>query len=111
MSDSAKRCQIVEWRPKRKGARASFVTAHFPGLHMTFSGCAAFEKGTRRWVQPPSRPLQGDDGKPLLDADGKPRWAPLIKFTSREASDRFSDAVISALLRQHPDAFGDGGRW
>jgi hypothetical protein len=47
---------------------------------------------------------------PLLDADGKPRWAPLINFESREVGDHFSTIVIIALLEAHPHAFG-GGSW
>jgi hypothetical protein len=107
--DTNKRCQILEWRKIRKSARAGFVVAHFPLLHITITSITVFESGSRRWASPLARPLLRDDGSPLLDDNNKPRWAPLIKFDDREIGDRFSEAVIGALLAAHPDAFTGGG--
>ena len=42
--------------------------------------------------------------------DDKIEYAPVMAFDSREAGDQFSQAVIAAVLEQHPDVFdGDGG--
>jgi hypothetical protein len=62
-------------------------------------------------LRPPSGPLLADSGMPMLDADAKPRWAPLINFESCEVGDYFSTIVIIiALLGTHRDAF-DGASW
>jgi hypothetical protein len=44
------------------------------------------------------------NGTPLLDAGGKPGWAPVINFENREVGDRFSTIVIITLLEAHRDA-------
>ena len=43
------------------------------------------------------------NGNPVLDAAGKPRWAPMAEWLDRPTANRFSAAVIAALEDEYPD--------
>ena len=47
-----------------------------------------------------------DSGNVLRDQAGKVRYSPIVSFASKELRDRFSVAVIDALLATYPDALG-----
>jgi len=57
-----------------------------------------------RWAALPAKPML-KDGVLLKDAEGKPLYLPLMEFTSKEARDAFSAAVVQAVLALCPDAF------
>jgi hypothetical protein len=57
------------------------------------------------WIAPPAIRQVDSDGNPLLDANGKPKWSPIVEFCDRAAADRFRDLGLEALRRQHPTAF------
>jgi hypothetical protein len=59
----------------------------------------------KHWVAMPSERQRDPDGNPLLDATGKPLWNPVIEFADRNARDRFTELVLSALRQQHSGAF------
>jgi hypothetical protein len=44
------------------------------------------------------------------DANGKPAFAAILEWRSRELGDRFSEIVIAAIRRIHPGALDEGGR-
>jgi hypothetical protein len=56
------------------------------------------------WAAPPGRPVVARDGRQLKDAAGKPQFSPTLTFTSRADQDAFSNTVIEALRRTHPEA-------
>jgi len=49
----------------------------------------------------------GRDGTQMKSVDGKPQWAQLILFTSRELRDRWSKAALTALRTSHPHALDE----
>jgi hypothetical protein len=52
----------------------------------------------------PARPLFGPDGKHLADpGTGKLHYEPIIEWRTRAAADAFSEAVVDALLLEHPE--------
>jgi hypothetical protein len=52
----------------------------------------------------PSKPQVKPDGTVLRRDDGRIAYAPILKFTTREASDRFSTAVVAAVQARYPEA-------
>src|SRR4051812_10173887 len=57
----------------------------------------------KTWASLPSKPMIGRDGQQMVDAKtGKPRYVPLMSWPDRATSDRFSEAVISAVEALHP---------
>jgi hypothetical protein len=57
------------------------------------------------WIALPAVKQLDPDGNPLVDANGKPRWQPIVEFRARAAADKFRDLVLEAMRRQHPTAF------
>ncbi|MFL5285645.1 MAG: hypothetical protein ACJ8AW_32885 [Rhodopila sp.] len=98
--------EIVVWRPLRKNSLRGFMTIRIN--NMIIHGCAVLTSNDWRWIGMPSKPRLGRDGQQLTDHAGKPFWPPIVSWRSRESSDRFSHAVIEALLARHPDALDDG---
>ena len=52
----------------------------------------------------PSKPLLDESGQHKCDANGKPRYVPLVQWRDRSLSDRFSDVAISLIREAHPRA-------
>ena len=51
-----------------------------------------------------SQPQLNRDGVQMKGPDGRGLWVPVVGFASRGLRDKFSAAVIDALLASHPDA-------
>jgi hypothetical protein len=60
------------------------------------------------FVLPPSMPMLTRDGVALRDDAGKVRYAAAVVFT-RDAGRRFSNAVLEALRRAHPEMLAGAG--
>jgi hypothetical protein len=58
-------------------------------------------------VAMPSQKQLDRDGKPRLDANGKPIFNQIIEFRDRATSDRFAAMVLELIRAAHPGAFDD----
>ncbi len=94
---------IQEWKPCRQGSLRGFATVALPS-GMTLHGCGVFAGPTGPWAAPPTKPMIGRDGAAMRGVDGKTRHVPAVSFHDIAARDRWSAAVIAALLAAHPDA-------
>jgi hypothetical protein len=47
------------------------------------------------------KPLVDRDGRAMLDARGKQRFAPVLEWSDQAAADRFSQAVVDAVRAEH----------
>ena len=97
---------ISDWKPRRSGALRGFVTVTLPSGMILHEICV-LETSGKAWCAPPSKPMLGRDGAHMLDANGKKQYSQIIEFTTKEIRDRFSAAVIAALLTAHPEALAD----
>ena len=97
---------ISDWKPLRKGSLRGFVTISMPS-GMIVHEVSIMQSNGRAWASPPSKPMI-KDGKTLVDDNGKTKYVPLIEFISKSVRDRWSSAVIAALLAKHPEALADG---
>jgi hypothetical protein len=97
------RSRLLEWRPLRKNTLRGFAKVQFPsgviiaevGIHVA---------GSRAWASPPSRPWVKDNAV-MLDEAGKPRWQPLIEFTTHGVRSSWSRQVIAAVREEYPEVF------
>lgn len=105
MSAPTNGVQITDLKINISGARQGFLTATFPS-GARFHDCIVFKKEDKWWVSPASRAVIGKDGQQQKDADGKLKWVPVVSFTDRSRRDAWSNAIISALHRQHPEVLG-----
>jgi hypothetical protein len=95
--------KLVEFKPIAKGALRGFATIELPS-GLTLFDCAVLVSNGKAWASLPSKPLFGKDGQQLRDDNNKPRYVPLLRWKSREQSDRFSEAVVKAVRFANPDA-------
>jgi hypothetical protein len=100
---------VEKWTPRRSNTLYGFADVVLERSHLKIRDCAIHEKGGRRWVSLPARPMIDRDGTVLRDEDGKTKYARILEFDTREAGDEFSRAVIAAVLAQFPDAFDGAG--
>jgi hypothetical protein len=97
-----------KWTARRSNTLLGFADVLLEQTHLRIHDCAIFEKNGRRWVMLPGRPMIDRDGVALRDEDGKPKYARILEFDTREAGDEFSRACIAAVLERFPAAFDDG---
>lgn len=100
---------LLDWKPMVKNTLRGFAGVRI-GQSLIVRDvpvhCFVGENGGRRWASLPSKPVLGKDGNAVRDEKGKIKYAPILEWADRGASDRFSEAVIDAVEREHPGATG-----
>src|SRR5450755_3127635 len=91
--------QLLAWKPIVKGALRGFATIQL-GRSLKIIDVPVLCGNGKLWASLPSKPLIGD-GKALLDANGKQRYAPIMEWSDKQAADRFSAAVVAAVRAEH----------
>ena len=100
------RAVIRRWQTFRNaaGTICGFIDVEFAS-GLIINGCKLMRGSAGRyWVAPPAVQQRDKDGAIRLDAGGKATWEAVVAFASREARDRFNEAVLAALRQQHPEA-------
>jgi hypothetical protein len=100
---------IVAWRPLIKGALRGFTTVQLPSGLKLIDCPVLVSSGGKVWVSLPSKPVLDREGKHKIGPDGKPAYAAVAEWSSRELRDRFSEVVIEAVRRLHPGALDEAG--
>jgi hypothetical protein len=94
--------RLLDWRPMNKNSLIGFCKVEFAS-GLIVSEIAIQITNGRIWASPPSRPWM-KNGELVLDpANGKPKWSPLIEFTTPEARKRWQQQVLDALRESHPE--------
>lgn len=91
-------CRLLEWKPVNDNVSlVGRCTVCFSGGWIV-SGVPIFRRADGS-LSPgtPSVPLLDANGLQLRDEHGKRAYAAIIKFESREARDRWDDAILTAL--------------
>ena len=101
-------CTATCWHPHVKGALRGFVTVTLP-IGLKLIDCPVLASNGKAWVNLPAKPVLDRDGKQKIGADGKPAYAAILEWRSRELSDGFSEAVIAAIRQMHPGALDGVG--
>jgi hypothetical protein len=94
------------FRPLEKNTLRGFAEIFVKDMALTIKDVALHQKNTSRWAALPAKPML-KDGTVLKDGDGKVQYVPVLEFSSRDVSNAFSAAVIEAVLKHTPDAFGE----
>ncbi len=79
--------KILDWKPFQKNTLRAFFGVALPS-GMMIHGLQLHEKAGSRWIGMPAREYE---------KDGQKAWAKIIEFQSRDAADRFRDAVLEAI--------------
>jgi len=100
---------LVAWRPLVRGALRGFVTVELP-IRLKLVDCPVLVSKGKAWASLPSKPVLDRDGRQETDFNGKPSYAAILEWRSRELSDRFSQVVITAIRQMYPGALDEAGR-
>lgn len=103
--------RVIEWRPLPlpKNSLRGFVTVEFMPLGLRVVDYPVLVSAGRPWCALPGKPQIDTNGRQKTDAAGKPLYAAMAQWRSRELSDRFSTTVVSAIRRAYPDALDGVG--
>jgi hypothetical protein len=96
-----------KWTPRRSNTLLGFADVLLGQTHLRIYDCAIHEKGGRRWVSLPGRPMIDREGVVMRDEHGKTKYARILEFDSREgatSSRRTSLQPCSRILRAHSRA-------
>ena len=95
--------QLLAWTGIGKGALVGRAKVRLPsGLEI--ADIAIFAKDGRSWAQLPAQVVRDADGRPLTDERGKVRYVSSIKWSTWELQEAFSNALVTLVRIQHPDA-------
>jgi hypothetical protein len=100
---------ITKWAPLRRTTLRGFAEVSF-GPSLLISDVCLHSKNGMSWASLPSKPMIAKDGSVLRDAAGKIRYTPILSWSDKTAADRFSEAVVVALIQSHGEAVLDDGQ-
>lgn len=93
---------LEAWKPISKGSLRGFATIRL-GKSLRIKDVTVLTSNGRHWASMPSKPMIDRDGQ-TMKKDGKQQYVPILEWTDKAAADRFSGAVVAAILAEHPDA-------
>lgn len=94
---------LIAWRPMRKNTLLGFATVRL-GRSLTIKDVGLHRSGDRAWAGMPAKPMLGQDGHAKMNETGKIQYVSILEWASKEASDRFSEAVFAAVEAEHEGA-------
>lgn len=94
-STAAPAVRIDDSKSYLKNTLRAFVDFTLLDSGLSIKGASVHEKESKRWLSLPSREYV---------KNGEKSWVPTVEFSSREARDRITDAVLAAF-----DAFSAQG--
>ena len=99
--------RLLAFKPLAKGSLRGFVKVQL-GKSLIINDVTVLTANGKAWCGMPGKPQIGADGQVLRDG-AKIKYTPVVEWADRDASSRFSEAVIAAVLAEYPDALDDGG--
>jgi hypothetical protein len=97
---------LIAWRPLVKGALRGLATVELP-IGLKLIDCPVLVSNGKAWASLPSKPVLDRDGRHKTDANGKGTYVAMLDWRSRELSERFSQAVVTAIRQLCPGALGE----
>lgn len=94
---------LAGWKPLRKGSLLRFATVRL-GRSLTVHDVPVLSSGGRRWAALPGKPQIDGDGRVRTGDNGKALYTPVLEWCDKQTRERFSQAVIDAIEREHPGA-------
>lgn len=95
--------RLVAFRPFVKGSLRGFASVELP-IGLTIEDCPVLVSGERAWANLPGKPMIDRDGRQVVNGNGKAQYAAVLKWRSRNLSDRFGAAVVELVRATHPEA-------
>jgi hypothetical protein len=90
-------------RPLKKNTPRGFCTVSFGALWIIDCTIHVHANG-RAWVGLPGKPVLDEAARHKREPNGKWVYVPMAEWRDRDASDRFSAAVLEILKQKYPHA-------
>ena len=94
---------LLGWKAMRKNTLRGFASIRL-GRSLIIEDITVHASNGKRWVGMPGKPITDQTGNAKRDDTGKIKYVSILRWTDREAQDRFSEAVIAAVERENPGA-------
>jgi hypothetical protein len=112
--DTESECETMKiicrkFQPLARNTLRGFAEISIVDFGMSMRDVAIHTKNGAKWAQPPAKP-QVRDASVVKDDAGKAQYVPIIEFTSRDARDHFSEAMIAAVLATEDGKRALGGQ-
>jgi hypothetical protein len=99
---------LRRWRPMRRNTLHGFAYLELAnGLQI--DDVAVHIRDGRAWASLPARPMLDADGRHVV-REGKPQYATILRWRTRDLADRWSAAVIELIRQANPGALNREGR-
>jgi hypothetical protein len=103
MNGDRPRLRVTEWRALNKNTLRGFASIALPN-GLVIRDVSVHSKGGKHWASLPSKPMLDSAGSVLRDEAGKIKYAAILQWGDRTTANKFSAAVVQALLARFPDA-------
>ena len=91
---------LTDWREMRRNSLRGFACIRYADL--VIRDIAVHNSHGKRWASLPSKPIINSEGVARRQDNGKIQYANILEWSSRDLQDKFSQAVVEALEREHP---------
>jgi len=95
------RLALLAWKSTPRGSLRGFATVRL-GKSLKITDVIVLCSNGKRWANMPAKPQIDKDGNVARDDRGKIKYVPIVEWMDKESADRFSEAVIEAVEREHP---------
>lgn len=104
-ADDRPRMKLLSFKPIGKAGLAGFAVIEL-SIGLRIADVPVFVTGqSGPWAGLPRRPVLDRDRRQRIGADGRPAFEPICEWNDREASNRFSAAVVELVRAAHPEVF------
>ena len=101
--------EVLEFRSVERGSLKGFAKIRVPNWKMSIDDVGIHEFHGKWWAALPARPMLDADKKVVIGDDGKVKYVRSLWFDDRDTADKFSAAVVEAVMRvKKPAAVNDG---
>jgi hypothetical protein len=83
------RIKVLSWRESQRATRLGFFDLLFVDVALKVSGFGLHQRGVRRWISLPARPV--------VEGDGRQIWLPILDFMDHGAAAEFQSAALEAV--------------
>jgi hypothetical protein len=99
---------LRSFRPLTKGALRGLATVELPS-RLTIVDIPVCVTSGKAWCSLPSKPVMDSKGR-HVEVSGKKQYALVLRWRTRDLSDRFSATVVALVRQAHPGALDGDGR-
>src|SRR4051812_33969391 len=102
------RMSLEAFKPVFKGTLRGFATVRLL-IGLVIADIPVCTSHGKTWASLPSKPILDADGRYMVDASGKKRYASILQWSDRATANRWSANIVALVRAAHPDALDREG--